>query len=41
MMMHAGKDPLLNSADLMMAAIVAEEMAKKKGNNSKKFCAIM
>ena len=41
MMMHAGKDPLLNSADLMMAAIVAEEMAKKKGNNSKKFCVIM
>jgi hypothetical protein len=41
MMMHAGKDPLLNSADLMMAAIVAEEMTKKKGNNSKKFCVIM
>jgi uncharacterized protein (TIGR00296 family) len=41
MTMHAGKDPLLNSADLMMAAIVAEEMSKKKGNNSKKFCVIM
>lgn len=41
MMMHAGKDPLLNSADLMMATIVAEEMAKKKGSDSNKFCAIM